>query len=869
MTVGIALTAACAFAGTKNANGVYVLDDNEVLHLTDATVGDYAGGIQFKGKGSVVEFDTTAAPSMTLTSPNQNRNCTVRKVNDAPWTITKGQSDFWGTYEIDGGIVTVGAESAFGYIWSILPVVVKSGAMITMSTAYNQRSRVFHISGTGVDNRGVIELKNHMGATCIDRVVLDDDALVKVSGSYYWFLNDLDPNGHVLTVDCKDVYNYGPLGTGELRLVRDAGSTYYHRAGAASVAADPEGKIVLASPSGVAAYCFAGPVTNTTVARPFELQGTAKIYAALDNNSVIGLDTNHYCFTEGLAFAEGTSPSRLILTTGYADGQTAARGYKTQLSFLGPITGDGTSYSHVSVQTKTATGGLLCEVSGDEEKWDFEHFCKLAAEATWTDSAFPLLHPTGETLPELNVAGGVPARKWGATGEVAFNFATPADTENFQWWCGVAHLRCLKPLTLRGLTLNAGTHYRDGDVPIRTAVVLSGGTTVEVGKTQLPLTVAGTPASYAAIPHFVVTNASIVQTEPIPDAYEKSYDYMLGIGADKNNNLYRRCVLDVCADAVVSNKLVVGGTGLNTDGVETGYGAVHQFGGKVYSLGNKGAVYLDSGVGIGGRGTGSYDLWGGEFHAVGNFLIGGYSQGAWTQYGGTSVFDKYQNGGSFGVGAANNGKGNLTVFGGEMTVNLNANAQGCYQSNGAAALAVVGPTAKLTINGTVNFNKATGNLHYPCTVAVAGGTLRCGCEEAIPADRDLTLAGGGVLDLNGKAVTIRSVTMGAGGGSIANAENATLPGEVTATIDIDDLLVGKSLELQGDVNLSGWTITVTGDLSKVREEDCKYAIVKTSGGALSGTPTINIGEIPKGWSLHRNANRISLSVDRGILLIVR
>ena len=89
--------AAFAFALAAQAE-VYTVQTDEILPITDATVGDYAGGIAFKDNTGVVTFDTSSAPTMNITGAG-----TVKKISTATWVLSKHIPNFTGAYELTAG----------------------------------------------------------------------------------------------------------------------------------------------------------------------------------------------------------------------------------------------------------------------------------------------------------------------------------------------------------------------------------------------------------------------------------------------------------------------------------------------------------------------------------------------------------------------------------------------------------------------------------------------------------------------------------------------------------------------------------------------------------------------------------------------
>ena len=151
--------------------------------------------------------------------------------------------------------------------------------------------------------------------------------------------------------------------------------------------------------------------------------------------------------------------------------------------------------------------------------------------------------------------------------------------------------------------------------------------------------------------------------------------------------------------------------------------------------------------------------------------------------------------------------------------------------------------------------------------SVAGGTLTAGCDWAVPPGTDLVLSGGGVMDFNGKTGEVASVTFKAGGGSIVNAEMVDAPSSVSMEIGIDDLIAGKAIALDGDVDLSNATITITGDVSALDKSDRRYAVV-TATGNLTGDPEIVCPTLPYGWRFRVRKNSLVLSWSEGSIIML-
>lgn len=187
--------------------------------------------------------------------------------------------------------------------------------------------------------------------------------------------------------------------------------------------------------------------------------------------------------------------------------------------------------------------------------------------------------------------------------------------------------------------------------------------------------------------------------------------------------------------------------------------------------------------------------------------------------------------------------------------------------SGAVVLADNANTGSFTKTGEGDFTLLATNTWGGATI-VAGGTLKAGCDGAIPTNTAVTISGGGVLDLNGKAAKLASVSYGAGGGKIINATGADVPAADAITLSFADVLAGRFVALSGDVDLSGVTLTLTGDVPAL-DENAKYPVVKVSDGQASGAPTIVSAPLPKGWVFRVNPSGVKIVKPKGLLMTVR
>ena len=127
---------------------------------------------------------------------------------------------------------------------------------------------------------------------------------------------------------------------------------------------------------------------------------------------------------------------------------------------------------------------------------------------------------------------------------------------------------------------------------------------------------------------------------------------------------HTRGVLDVQKDAVISNKLQVGGGSYqNGGGTDKGEGAVYVgAGARLFVTGGGANYHYASSIGMGGYGYLEL-VPGGEIKADGKFHIGGYGMGVYHQYGGDFTYlNNYLN-----LSPLNSGSASVYLAGGSFT----------------------------------------------------------------------------------------------------------------------------------------------------------------------------------------------------------
>ena len=193
----------------------------------------------------------------------------------------------------------------------------------------------------------------------------------------------------------------------------------------------------------------------------------------------------------------------------------------------------------------------------------------------------------------------------------------------------------------------------------------------------------------------------------------------------------------------------------------------------------------------------------------------------------------------------------LTSDAGEIVLEDNANT-GSFTKAGDGTL---------TLNATNTWGGAT---------VLKGGTLKAGCDWAVPTNSAVSLGGGGVLDLNGKAARISSIEYTAGGGSIVNASAAELPATFSLRTTLEDVLADRAVLLQGDQDLSGVTLTVEGDDYSVLDKAApRHHVLTVTGGRLVSAPNIVAEPPPAPWAYTVRPDGVILNYVKGSIFIMR
>ncbi len=179
-------------------------------------------------------------------------------------------------------------------------------------------------------------------------------------------------------------------------------------------------------------------------------------------------------------------------------------------------------------------------------------------------------------------------------------------------------------------------------------------------------------------------------------------------------------------------------------------------------------------------------------------------------------------------------------------------------------------TGSFTKAGSGTFTLNAENGWGGDTIA-AGGTLKVGCNNAIPANASIVLNGGNV-DFNGKECSVGRITYCVGGGRLLNTENVQLPSTFGVAITAEEILAGRYVLLTESQDLDGSTLTATGDFSSLDPDVCSgYTVVSHVNGSVTGAPVVIAPKLPRGWQLETSAEGVKLcySKGQGLTIVVR
>lgn len=294
----------------------------------------------------------------------------------------------------------------------------------------------------------------------------------------------------------------------------------------------------------------------------------------------------------------------------------------------------------------------------------------------------------------------------------------------------------------------------------------------------------------------VVTNSSLINAT-IGESYLTSSNRCLGIGRNATGTLI------VEAGSVISNKIQVG---VVTDQLTgPGRGALCLRGGDVTVLGQNGNLHQSSGIGM-GSGHGYMEMTGGAFTALGDFAIGGYGTGVWSQRGCvTSRFERVVGAtypSSLCIQGLNGFAGLVHLSDGAQMIHREGELRvGSSYNSAARSHIVVEGEGTLFDNGgdfsRFNWNSGLecrayvdilrggtfcaygfmqGKSTSRCYLSFDGGTFRCGgkgktifCGEkgANAVNRVTVYAGGMTIDTDGNDAATGLPISGADGNGIA------------------------------------------------------------------------------------------------------
>ena len=160
----------------------------------------------------------------------------------------------------------------------------------------------------------------------------------------------------------------------------------------------------------------------------------------------------------------------------------------------------------------------------------------------------------------------------------------------------------------------------------------------------------------------------------------------------------------------------------------------------------------------------------------------------------------------------------------------------------------------LTLNATNTYTGAT---------AIQGGTLKLGCDWAVPSNSTVTVAAGATLDLNGKAFSPGNVS---GAGTITGA--TTAPSEWI--IDLEDVMAGSYTKFNGTVTFPAGARIVLLNADKADKKDRRYLLaqMQSFSGVLPEVVDEDGNPLEK-WQLLATGGKLRLSYPSGTAISFR
>lgn len=695
----IALVSA-AMAGFVNA-AVTEITAGQTITVTDAdiTAGTYADGFAFADATGVLEFNTSAAPTMTITGAG-----TVKKTSSADWTMSVQLPNFSGDYILQGGgrVTATGDASGSGrYLFGndTGALDIRSGAELYVPNTKNVPmfyAKLVKVAGNGAANHGgygaiwTLTGGHNMSGDFLQNLKLTADARVNLESSYLQFFNSngkFDMDGHRLkftgngTVDFTggftvvsngtiDILCYGTPGirvqirnrwthfeeTDKPFEIWDVGSIYFYYDGTAIHDVYP-------------------------IRRPLVVHGKRGMIGIKDQNKTSPstfTNLNANVWASEIAIDEGkhinmfsTLPQQQFNVTGPIKGagsvsigagdlsQTAANENRGRIYFANTNnTYQGFTYVNNffnvskwgqflaagphSIPNYSSLTGNYGTVSVRLKERESEH------EELWTDGTY--LRDLANETTWLNRCGiGLDTTFY----DGVFTMAFPTGITNSNAFIGGSGPGEVV------LTNAVGT----AENPLR--LLASGGVTTVKTKPGEPQYV----GEFRAVPPSYGSTESVLCIQDsdliMPDSgsfdagYQTSENGFRSAIQLKNTRLiaenlrntwsnYDSDVMipgnstgggsDTCGLLEIYDGTVITGRLAVTGRKYGGYGAVYQYGGSVTALGRAGTdPQWGSAIGGATKGdnNGYYEMHGGEFIAAGSMAIGYLEGGYWKQFGGT------------------------------------------------------------------------------------------------------------------------------------------------------------------------------------------------------------------------------------------
>jgi len=151
---------------------------------------------------------------------------------------------------------------------------------------------------------------------------------------------------------------------------------------------------------------------------------------------------------------------------------------------------------------------------------------------------------------------------------------------------------------------------------------------------------------------------------------------------------------------------------------------------------------------------------------------------------------------------------------------------------------------------------------YQGATVVSSGTLKLGCDMAIPSNTTVRIASGASLDMNGKTLV---------GVSLDTASGGTVAGDFTMpavwTIDMAEVVDGNVPTFAGQLAFPSGMEVRFENMPANLKSGAPYTLAYVPGGVTGGMP--DVSALGRQWRINVNGGKLRLAYVRGFAIDFR